>query len=877
VRRGRELAEEAFRRYLADPREAHRLATEGVAAARVEHDLVAESKNECVLGLLAVHLTDLADAARHLRRAVRLATRAEDPATAAEARVHLAYVLVHQGRGARALSELVLARPFVTKAAEGWWYDVEALVLKGLGRWDEALVYYDLALAAFERSEDLIGQARVLINRGVVQSYRGQLGAAEEDLRAGDRLLEQLGQPLTRAIAVHNLGWVAAQRGDVPTALKQYDRALVLYSEHRRPPATLFLDRCELLLTTGLVAEARSAAEAALAEAGTSGHAAELSEARLRLAEAALAGGDPPVALEQAHSAARDFVRQRRPAWAAVARWITIQARLAGEGSHVGSSELRRVSTKLERAGWIAYALDARIRAAEVALAEGRRAAAVRDLHAVAQRRRSGPVWYRELSWQAVAMLRLLDGDPKGVRRAADRGLRLVEDYRDSLGATDLRALASRRLSALADLGLRTALQDGRPALVLKWADRSRAAHLRRPPVSPPGDTELAEGLARLRQIMALRVESVQAGDPYRPDLVRRQIAAERSIRDRRRHLPGPVQPGNAHVVSAQALADALGETVLVEYIASGGRLYAVTSARGRLRLHDLGEMADVERCLTFIPFTLRQLAMPRHSDRSRAAALEALDRDGRALDERLLAPLARTIGDGPLVVVPTSSLQGIPWSILPSCHGRPVSVAPSATLWQAARTSAGRTTWTGTVLVGGPGLVHGPKEVDALAQLYPAARVLNGAPADEALRAIDAADLAHIAAHGDFRADNPQFSALRLADGPLTVYDLERLRRAPRRLVLSACDSARTAVLVGDELLGLAPTFLALGGAAMVASVVLVPDAETCPLMLDLHRELRAGRPLATALATAQARARATGDSRSVAVAAAFVCIGAG
>src|ERR671937_2075767 len=47
-------------------------------------------------------------------------------------------------------------------------------------------------------------------------------------------------------------------------------------------------------------------------------------------------------------------------------------------------------------------------------------------------------------------------------------------------------------------------------------------------------------------------------------------------------------------------------------------------------------------------------------------------------------------------------------------------------------------------------------------------------------LAAIDGAGLAHIAAHGEFRADSPMFSSLRLADGPMTVHDVERLRRAP-------------------------------------------------------------------------------------------------
>ncbi len=44
-------------------------------------------------------------------------------------------------------------------------------------------------------------------------------------------------------------------------------------------------------------------------------------------------------------------------------------------------------------------------------------------------------------------------------------------------------------------------------------------------------------------------------------------------------------------------------------------------------------------------------------------------------------------------------------------------------------------------------------------------------------LAAIDGAGLAHIAAHGTFRADSPMFSSLRLDDGPLALH--RRLRSA--------------------------------------------------------------------------------------------------
>ena len=95
-------------------------------------------------------------------------------------------------------------------------------------------------------------------------------------------------------------------------------------------------------------------------------------------------------------------------------------------------------------------------------------------------------------------------------------------------------------------------------------------------------------------------------------------------------------------------------------------------------------------------------------------------------------------------------------------------------------------------MLVRGPGLASEGAEVAQLAIDYAGAQepvVLGGGTATAAgvLSAIDGAGLAHIAAHGTFRADSPLFSALRLDDGPLTVYDLERLRRGPARLVSPA------------------------------------------------------------------------------------------
>jgi CHAT domain-containing protein len=309
--------------------------------------------------------------------------------------------------------------------------------------------------------------------------------------------------------------------------------------------------------------------------------------------------------------------------------------------------------------------------------------------------------------------------------------------------------------------------------------------------------------------------------------------------------------------------------------------LLAVVVCGGRATLHELGETGAALRQLTLVRFALHRLAtLPERllaASGARAAASHAADQ----LDRQCLAPLRPRLGDRPLVLVPTGALNALPWWLLPSCRGRPVTVAPSATVWRRAAAPAAEVAMPGgtPVLAAGPRLPAAPPEIKALAQDLPGARVLLGedATAEAVTAAMDGAPLAHLAAHGTFRADNPLFSALELAGGPLTVYDLERLRRPPGRIVLSACDSGLSAVRPGDELMGLAAALLAQGTRTLVATVAPVPTDATTGLMLDLHRRMRAGAPPAAALAAAQERYVDGGDDRSFAASAGFVCFGAG
>jgi hypothetical protein len=323
--------------------------------------------------------------------------------------------------------------------------------------------------------------------------------------------------------------------------------------------------------------------------------------------------------------------------------------------------------------------------------------------------------------------------------------------------------------------------------------------------------------------------------------------------------------------VPVDRLRTVLGPAALVEYVAVDGELHAVVVTSTMLTLHRLGPLPPVERDLTALRYGLRRLLAG-----SAGAAPLVADKADR-LERALLRPLRAELADRPLVLVPTGALHALPWGALPGLADRPIAVAPSAALWY--RAAAGAAPIGGRlVLAAGPDLPYAAAEVADLAARHPDALRLTGPDATVAAvtRALDGAGLAHVAAHGRFRADNPLFSALSLVDGPLTVHDLERLDRPPRQVVLSACESGLSAVHPGDELVGLAAALLALGVGSLVGSVVPVPDEASRPVMLSLHRHLRDGLGPAAALMLAR-REQPDRASASWVAAAGFVCFGAG
>jgi len=835
---------------------------EALAAARrilAQHPTAAQAAvAHQAAGVVLRHFGDIGESIAELSTAHRFARAAGDTAREADvlASLGVARLLAGQTRQGLAILDRVLAGSsgvpagrLLIRRAYAFWV---------LGRYAEALRDAQAAVGLLSGAGDLVWEARAVHHRAMAYSGLGQTERADQDYARAETLYAACGQRLEYANAREERATAAYARGDLPAALAHLDHAQELFDGLGVFEAEVVVNKCTVLLAAGLAADARHEADAGVAriekEHGSAARRAELLYASAVAAQ------------RRAAEALRLFRAQQRPWWAARAELALLFSRFeGGDGAAALLPAARRVTARLDELD-TERAVDAHVLTGRLALAQGRRAEAGRHFRSAAAARRRGQLRTRSAGWLAQAIWCEAEGRHRGMLAACDRGLALLDLHLRTLGATELRTLATADGAQLAGMGLRHAARRGDARLVLKWSERWRAAVLRVSPVRPLPDSDLVADLAVLRNV-AVRLDSASDERAAAPALLRERRRIEAAVRQRVLRTPAVAAAGAEPFRLADLLGQ-LGDTDLVELADVDGQLHVVVAAGGRLRLERVGPADQAVQAVEHALFALRREGAGRGGHRL------DLDHIGQRLEENLLGRSVRLLRGGPVVVVPTGRLHAVPWALMPSLRERATAVAPSASAWLRAQ-RAPRPPGSTIVLVGGPRLATGDAEIQRLAVQYPDAVVLTGpdAVAERVMAAMDGAWLVHVAAHGTFRADSPLFSAIELNDGPLTVFDLERLRRAPYRVVLSSCSSAVAASVGADELLGLVSALISLGSAGVVASVVPVSDPATVPLMVALHEQLRGGSSLAAALT--RARHAVSADPVARATARSFVALG--
>lgn len=730
---------------------------------------------------------------------------------------------------------------------------------------DRAIEMFTEVLPLIEARPDPARRALTLGNLGSALMQVGRLVEARAALEAAHTANLKLGLRRPDTDVLHNLGLTAAWAGMIPRALEYFAEAEVEGKALGIEDPVGALDRARALLDANLLDEAAEAAQAAIAGVELSGFGLWLPEAHLALAEAWRRAGRKAEARAHALQAAGFFSQQARPPGVALAEKLGL---LCAADLADRLPEALAVADRLDKHRLPGEAAELRIEAARSALVAGDAAGARLAAGAMGADDDLLPSGTRIRLLHGLAMREFLDGRPEAAAAALARGFDLLDTYRMSLGASELRANASSLGTGMASLGIRMALTDGSPLRLFDWTERLRASGLLAPPAHHPARVTASLDLLRARTRMVER--TVLAGGMGDWQEVRR---LEREVLILLRTVPG-LDPADQNRIDPAVIVTATGAD-LISFFELEDRLGAVHISPSGARVVELGPARAVENRLDLLLFSwhrwIRHSLADPHGP-ARQTAYQAVDSDLTDLARLLLDPLE--IQGESVILIPTGPLHRIPWRALEPLQDRRVIVSPTAGLWRRDRPADDGLSM---VAVAGPDLAYADQEVTAVAARYARSVVLAGeqATCQATLRAVAGASIWHVAAHGLIRTDNPMFSAIRLADGPVTVFDLEELAPPPRTVVLAACEAAHSTVRPGDELLGLTAALLGIGVETVIAPVLPIADRASVEVMTRLHSQLAAGVPPAEALARTAWELTPGSDARRLTDS--LVCFGRG
>jgi tetratricopeptide (TPR) repeat protein len=795
-----------------------------------------------VMGNACRELGRVEDSVRFLVAATETAIELGETELEGLASMSLAGSLSYSGEFDRSLELATRAVALLGGDEEVLAMSQRACLLQRAGRHTDALAAFTTALDAAAVATDGTIVADVLANRGVLLGWTGEIEAADADTRRALELYEAHGWTKAAADTRHNLAWLAARRGDLVESFRRFDEAEQVFTSLGLSSATVVPDRAEALLAAGLSDEALILAERSVASLEAQGNDVDAAEALMLVARAALLAGDVDRAAAAAGEATTRFEAQGRAGWWAAAASLRVEAhQRAGVADESDAALIDTVIAATKAAGLTAASEYARVIAAELAAARGDVATA--ECHIAATEHGLGLAARCRRDLVAAQLLARAGRRQDALRRcaaAADEFASLTS----VLGGTELRAHVAMHVAAVVDLGLALSVQSGDAESAFVWSERQRASALATAPVRPPEEDALARDLDHLRAAVFEFDEKLRDGVSD-PELASRCARLQDSVRRRTRQAAterGPAPP-------AESLPETSAGDVAawISYVEVDGELDAVRLVDGRASIVRLGPVAEAKREAGMLMATLSLYlgATSRGRERDEAVVLAAAE-EAAAL---LLNPL--DLPEGLAVVSPSPALHELPWALLPGLHDRPFVVAPSAGQWRRCR--ARPLARSAAALVAcGPALPFGETEGRAVSACYTDATLLAGeqatvADVETAMRGVD---IAHLVCHGSFSSGNPMFSSLGLADGPMFVYDLERLSPPPRVVVLSACSAGTHATPAGKEILGLTASLLATGPRAVIAATVAVLDAtSTVDFMGELHRALAIGTGPAEAL----------------------------
>ncbi len=767
-----------------------------------------------------------------------------------------------------------------------------ANILYRQNRFQEALALYKRAYQELAPVGEPHDVAAVLSNTAVCYTNLNEFDRALESYHEARDYCQAHDMPLLVAQADYNIAYLHYMRGEYTRALELY-RAAEEHSEqagdayHR---ALCDLDQSEICLELNLSEEAHALATRALASFEKLRLTYEAAKALTNLAIAATHEGDTPRALDLFARARELFTREGNQVRLALVDFYQALV-LYRDGRYLQAQRLCQSALDLFSGASVPgkTALCELLRARLELEAGDPRAAEVACTAAlqIAETIQS-PI----LSYQAffvLGLIREVQRDPQAAYAAFERARSGLEHLRSHLRADDLKvAFLKDKLAVyegLVAIGLTLGTSRQRQETAFGYIEQAKSRSLadliafRASTLAPRVESDLGGEVGSLRQQINLcyrQIELEEVGREKRPPrrvetLRQRARALENQLRTSLNALRATDEEfaalqGGAAFGLEEIRAVLAPDTILLEYYQARGQIYACVLSRTRLDVVPVAAAAEVRKVWRLLQFQLSKFELgPEYAGKVGARLHRATHAHLFDLYNALVAPIRDRLHAGHLVIVPHDLLHYVPFHALFDgtrflIDQFTISYAPSASVYRLCCTKQRQA--DGPPLIMGVPDARAPyiaEEIQAVAKLFPGARVCMGAEAtSERLQTCGPASrLVHLATHGHFRRDNPMFSSIRLGDGPLRVVDLYQLRLSAELVTLSGCSTGLNAIVGGDELLGLVRGLLYAGAGAVLLTLWDAFDMSTAEFMKAFYRHAQRGPNKAVALQRAMLELR--------------------
>jgi CHAT domain-containing protein len=765
---------------------------------------------------------------------------------------------------ARATFSAAGRRDFVATAAMNI-----GLILIHLGRFREALEVNRFAAGEHRALGNRERLATVLMNLGLLHISRGEYGQALEALLESRTISDELG--------------LAAKRAAVDVDLTRAYRAL------------------------GLDAEASERCSGAIETFRRLDLPFELAMALLMSGQLAERRGDTVAARQDLTEARALYARVGNHVWEAVAGLAELRLAVTEAGRHALPdllAEAMRYAEGLDELGSPEHAATGQLLVADIQArldrAEDARATLATALTLGRKLGADGVLYQAHL---AEGLLLEID-QPDQARASYERAVEHLERLRAHARADDLKLAVVgqgdslyERIARLLLGGLPTHRDASapRPQTALnrrareafRWLERGKSRGLLEDtfveqvhaPNPSPRLTQARERVGELRAELnaaytsqyAAEKPAARSASATATDLERLERDLSLATRELQILMRGDDGLDVTALIDVERLQASLDETTcLLEYLVLGDEIACFVVRRGHFAVYrQLASRPAVEKALGWLWFHIRKGTYGAEFLRSNQRALsQSVGQALQQLSELLLTPIASALVDAKhIVVVPHSLLHGVPIHALMHEGGillerTTVSYAPSAAVF--ASTASRPSHAIERPLIVAPEIGDLPwvrEEARRIADQFPNALVLSGQDAtlERVRHEAPAYDSLHLATHGVFRADNPTYSALELADGWLSVGELAELSRDKSLVCLSACHTGMSGVGPGDELVGLTRAVLGAGAGALIASLWAANDDTAPAFMSAVYAGLRSGNGRADSLRAAALEMRAS------------------